>query len=266
MKKKSRWNRNYNLKPQRAPQPYFNFNSITVHFRDCQLWLLLSEIKIYCLWSVSTGIFLFSSHMQIEKEHLYMLVPCAICWGFQSMETYVSTSQVAQFGFSDGCNWSLILWQFSYKSNRRLVSRDLFFTTIKSSCILKLWTSCLQSAFTIMSQNPKSHTDCTVFIAGHWQGSSRQRHRGRQGKALGQCMIVLMWFPWYFVFQQKPNHISTDCHVQTRKLQLHRLPTLSIIIIKCTQCYYWYLWQTGCHFLHTCQLLMMLGWFIFSRY
>lgn len=33
-------------KPQRAPQPYLNFLSITVHFRDCQLWLLLSEIKI----------------------------------------------------------------------------------------------------------------------------------------------------------------------------------------------------------------------------
>ena len=50
--------------------------------------------------------------METEKENIYMLVPCAICGGFQSMETYVSNSQVVQFGFSVGCNWSPILWHF----------------------------------------------------------------------------------------------------------------------------------------------------------
>lgn len=56
--------------------------------------------------------FVFFSYMETEKENIYRLVLCAICGGFQSMETYVSTSQVVQFGFSDGCNWSPILWHF----------------------------------------------------------------------------------------------------------------------------------------------------------
>lgn len=58
-------------------------------------------------WNIS-----FFSYVETEKENIYMLVSCAICGGFQSMETYVSTSQVVQFGFSDGCNWSPILWHF----------------------------------------------------------------------------------------------------------------------------------------------------------
>lgn len=56
--------------------------------------------------------FFFFIHGDWKGKYIYMLVPCAICGGFQSMETYVSTSQVAQFGFSDGCNWSPILWHF----------------------------------------------------------------------------------------------------------------------------------------------------------
>lgn len=65
--------------------------------------------------------------------------------------------------------------------------------------------------------------ECLLQVTDRAPG--RQWPCGRQGKALypkGQCVIVLMWFLWYFVFQQKPNHISTDCHVQTCKLQMHR--------------------------------------------
>lgn len=63
MKARSRWNRNHNFFDHREhPKLYFNFNSITVHFRGCQLWLLLSEIKIYCLRRVSTGMFPFFTH------------------------------------------------------------------------------------------------------------------------------------------------------------------------------------------------------------
>lgn len=50
--------------------------------------------------------------------------------------------------------------------------------------------------------------------------------RGKPSSPEGQCAIVLMCFLWYFVLQQKPNHISTDCHLQTWKLQMHRLPTV----------------------------------------
>lgn len=69
-----------------------------------------------------------------------------------------------------------------------------------------------------MSRSPKSYTHCAMVIAGHCWGLGHPWHRGRQGKALyptGQCVIVLMWFYWYFMFKQKPNHISTDCHMQT---------------------------------------------------
>lgn len=49
--------------------------------------------------------------------------------------------------------------------------------------------------------------------------------RGKPSSPEGQCAIVLMWFLWYFVLQ-KPNHISTDCYLQTWKLQMHRSPTV----------------------------------------
>lgn len=49
--------------------------------------------------------------------------------------------------------------------------------------------------------------------------------RGKPSSPEGQCTIVLMWFLWYFVLQ-KPNHISTDCYLQTWKLQMHRSPTV----------------------------------------
>lgn len=68
--------------------------------------------------------------MDHEKEPLYMLVSCAICGGFQSMEIYVSTSQVVQLGFSQGCNWSSILWQFSLQVKHMPYVKKLFFLTL----------------------------------------------------------------------------------------------------------------------------------------
>lgn len=169
MKKKSRWNRNYNSKPQRAPQPYFNFNSITVHFRDCQLWLLLSEIKTYCLWSVSAGIFLFFfTHGDWKGTFIYA---CPVChmWGLPehgNLRKHQSSSTIWVFRWLQLI--SHIVTVLLQVKQTPCVKRPFFFTNIKSSCISKLWTACSQRAFTIMSRNPKSHTHCTVFIAGHW--------------------------------------------------------------------------------------------------
>lgn len=72
--------------------------------------------------------------------------------------------------------------------------------------------------------------ECLLQVTDRAPG--HQWPSGRQGKALypkGQCVIVLMWFLWYFVFQHKPNHISTDCHVQTCKLQMHRSLTAVLL-------------------------------------
>lgn len=164
--------------------------------------------------------------MEHEKEPLYMLVSCAICGGFQSMEIYVSTSRVVQLGFSQGCNWSSILWPFLLQVKHMPYVKKLFFLTLSILAASYSYRQLYQwRLLPLCPQIPGVPVTAECLLQVTDRAPGRQWPCGRQGKALypkGQCVIVLMWFLWYFVFQQKPNHISTDCHVQTCKLQMHR--------------------------------------------
>lgn len=193
-----------------------------------------------------------------------MLVPCAICGGFQSMETYVSTSQVAQFGFSDGCNWSPILWQFCSKSNRRLVSRGLFFHHHQIQLHLKVMDSLFTEGF--YHHVPKSQ-------------ESHSLHGVYCRSLIGPRPSVA---PWQTGESPLPQRTVCDCFnvvslvfCVPAKTQPHInwLPCADLKItsaqianternLKCTQCYYLHPWQRWWHFvipLCTCPLLMMLG-------
>lgn len=113
--------------------------------------------------------FLFS-HMDREKEHLYIFFSCAFCGGFQSMEISISTSWVAEFRFFEGCKWSSVFSEFCPKPNRCLMSRHSFFNTINLSN-LKLWTAISLKAFNrCVLKSRKSQSLQSVYCRS-WMGA-----------------------------------------------------------------------------------------------
>lgn len=105
--------------------------------------------------------------------------------------------------------------------------RHSFFSTI-NFCNLKLWTAISLKVLPPCPQIPRVTVtaECLPQVTdGALAVSGTVADRGKPSSPVGQRVIVLMWFFCYFVLQQKPNHISTDCHLQTRKLQMHRLRT-----------------------------------------
>lgn len=211
--------------------------------------------------------------METEKENIYMLVPCAICGGFQSMETYVSTSQVVQFGFSDGCNWSPILWHFCAREPLQVKQapyvKRLFSPPPHPAASQSYGQLVHRAAFTIMSRNPKSHTRCIGVYCR---------------SPLGPWPSVA---PWQTGESPLPQRTVYDCFNVVSlvfrvpaKTQPHInwLPCADLKItsaqiakaernLNCTQCYYLYPWQRWWHFivpLCTCPLLMTLSCFTMS--
>lgn len=164
--------------------------------------------------------------MEAEKENIYMLVPCAICGGFQSMETYVSTSQVVQFGFSDGCNWSPILWHFCKREPlqvkqapyvKRLFSPPPPHPAASQSYRQLVHRVLLPSCPKVPRVTPIYSVYCRSLL-GPWP-SVAPWQTGEAFYPRGQYMIVLMWRCGILYSSKNPTtyQLTAMCRLENYK-------------------------------------------------
>lgn len=219
--------------------------------------------------------FFFFIHGDWKGKYIYMLVPCAICGGFQSMETYVSTSQVAQFGFSDGCNWSPILWHFCTRELLQVkqapyVKRLFFFFHHHH---IQLHLEVIDSLFTELFYHHvlkprESHPLHGVYcrsLLGPWPSVApwQAGESPLPQRTVYDCFNVVS-----LVFRVPAK---TQPHINWLPCADLKITSAQIAKaernLNCTQCYYLYPWQRWWHFivpLCTCPLLMMPGCFTIS--
>lgn len=165
-------------------------------------------------WNISP---FFSLHTWRLKRKIYICLSHAPYAGLpEHGNLRKQQSSSTNLGFLDGCNWSPLLWHFCTREQLQVKQAPYVkrFFIQPHHTQLHLWV--IDSLFTEhfyhhLLKSQKTHPLHGVYcrsLSGPWPSVAPWQ----TGEALyprGQSMIVLMWFLWYFVFQQKPRpHIN----------------------------------------------------------